>query len=438
MFLSNCDNLVNKSLISNRPPSIIILTEIFPKHFRYTLDVVTYSLTDYELFISKIGEGRGVVIYIHKSIQANNIQIENCDFQESKWCYIRLNKKDKLLIGAIYRSPNSTAGNNDSSNQLMKIASTLPYSHVLIAGDFNYKEINWEDLTTSVSIEHDSTVFLESIRDSGLFQHVKQPTRFRHSQSESTLDLIFTNEEGMVENVEYLPGIGASDHAVIIFKLRCYTPRVDSSSPKPNFFKCDYDAMRESLAGQVWDINIEIAMDDLWNMFTEKINGLIKDFVPSKKCKHTYRNLWMTPETASTIDRKRRAWIKYLNCKSDENHRSYVKARNDTTEAIRYAKSDYERKISEKCKDEPKLFWNYVRSNTKTRDQIGDLRNTEGHLTDNPKSKADILNSFFGSVFTTENTDNIPDLAQKSTENLCDIIITPDMVRKKNKIIETV
>ena len=279
VFLSNCDNLVNKkdeflSLISNRPPSIIILTEIFPKHFRYTLDVVTYSLTDYELFISKIGEGRGVVIYIHKSIQANNIQIENCDFQESKWCFIRLNKKDKLLIGAIYRSPNSTAGNNDSLNQLMKIASTLPYSHVLIAGDFNYKEINWEDLTTSVSIEHDSTVFLESIRDSGLFQHVKQPTRFRHNQSESTLDLIFTNEEGMVENVEYLPGIGASDHAVIIFKLRCYTPRVDSSSPKPNFFKCDYDAMRESLAGQVWDIRCRVQLHPL-----RTYGGIV--FVPS-------------------------------------------------------------------------------------------------------------------------------------------------------------
>ena len=37
------------------------------------------------------------------------------------------------------------------------------------------------------------------------------------------LDLIFTNEESMVANMHYLPGIGMSDHLCISFDLRCYS-----------------------------------------------------------------------------------------------------------------------------------------------------------------------------------------------------------------------
>ena len=65
-------------------------------------------------------------------------------------------------------------------------------------GDFNLKEINWENFCTTTNEDHPATKFLETVRDNYLFQHVRFPTRHREGQTQSLLDLILTNEEGMV------------------------------------------------------------------------------------------------------------------------------------------------------------------------------------------------------------------------------------------------
>ena len=39
------------------------------------------------------------------------------------------------------------------------------YSHVLITGDFNYKEIDWLTIESTVDIDNDASIFLENIRD---------------------------------------------------------------------------------------------------------------------------------------------------------------------------------------------------------------------------------------------------------------------------------
>ena len=72
----------------------------------------------------------------------------------------------------------------------------------MILGDYNFKEINWVKGTTSVSENHIATNFLETIRDSFLYQHVVRPTRIKDG------NLVFTNEENMVNSIEYNMGLG--------------------------------------------------------------------------------------------------------------------------------------------------------------------------------------------------------------------------------------
>jgi len=43
--------------------------------------------------------------------------------------------------------------------------------------------------------------FLDCFRDSFLWQHVTQPTRFRGDQTANILDLIMTNEESMIDDI---------------------------------------------------------------------------------------------------------------------------------------------------------------------------------------------------------------------------------------------
>ena len=89
-------------------------------------------------------------------------------------------------------------------------------------GDFNFREIDWNNEETSVGEDHIATIFLESVRDTYLHQHVKEPTRYRSDNIPSLLDLISTNEEHMVSDLNYLPGLGSGDHLQINFVFKCF------------------------------------------------------------------------------------------------------------------------------------------------------------------------------------------------------------------------
>ena len=70
--------------------------------------------------------------------------LNNSDFKEQLWMEIKLMNQDHLLLGCIYHSPSAdrASSTTDLCNLLKSVIMSKP-SHLLIVGDFNYKEINW-------------------------------------------------------------------------------------------------------------------------------------------------------------------------------------------------------------------------------------------------------------------------------------------------------
>ena len=72
-------------------------------------------------------KGRGIVVYIHKSLEKSAIQvIPNQGFQEVCLIEIRLRGGDTLLFGCCYRSPttsDSSDANNTNLIRLIKLVS---------------------------------------------------------------------------------------------------------------------------------------------------------------------------------------------------------------------------------------------------------------------------------------------------------------------------
>ena len=81
--------------------------------------------------------------------------------------------------------------------------STKQLKKILVLGDFNYPNVDWKDCTTDYSENSDSYMFIESIRDTLLSQHVTEPTRGRLGNFPNILDLILTNDEFAVTEVLY-------------------------------------------------------------------------------------------------------------------------------------------------------------------------------------------------------------------------------------------
>ena len=217
-YYTNVDSLSNKwdefcadIKSKGREPDIIMLTEVLPKNFRFQLTRAEIALQGYEMFPESFPNNmsRGTVIYIKETLKAVEVKFDT-NFEESTWVKINLKGTDCLLCGCIYKSPSNSAVNEVHLRNLLKhVAENRQFSHVVVAGDLNYPDIKWENCNAE---KEESELFLECLRDCFWYQHVQDFTRFRINQQPSVLDLIMTNEEDMVVDLEYLSPLGASDH----------------------------------------------------------------------------------------------------------------------------------------------------------------------------------------------------------------------------------
>ena len=123
-----------------------------------------------------------------------------------------------LLVGIVYRSPNSDVANNAAVNEFLSRV-VVGRSHVVVCGDFNYPDIDWLEGLSPRDDSHLASKFMDAVRDSFLVQHVRKPTHFRAEQTPNVLDLIFTSEEAMVGDVRHQAPSGKSHHQSLLLTL---------------------------------------------------------------------------------------------------------------------------------------------------------------------------------------------------------------------------
>ena len=89
------------------------------------------------------------------------------------------------------------------TSQLVKTAYERN-NNLVIAGDFNYKEIDWTNEFAPPGKEH-QTVFINALQDCYMYQHVTEPTRHRPNEIPNLLDLILSSDESLIRDLKYLP-----------------------------------------------------------------------------------------------------------------------------------------------------------------------------------------------------------------------------------------
>jgi len=138
------------------------------------------------------------------------------------------------------------------------------------------------------------------------------------------------------------------------------------------------------------------------------------------------------------VDSKKKAWKKYSACRSKQNYQKYAETRNKATKACRDAKLNFERELAKNIKTDNKSFWKYVRSQYKTSTCVCDLESPDGTLSSSDTQKAELLNAFFASVFTSEDMTHVPDLSErKFTSTVDSITVTPEKVCKLLNSLKT-
>ena len=103
---------------------------------------------------------------------------------------------------------------------------------------------------------------------------------------------------------------------------------------------------------------------------------------------------WMTKSVKDKIKLKRMAWTKYKKSLCSVDYSTYAQCRNECTAAVRKAKYDYENRLVQGIKVNPKRFWKYVASQTKVKQVVGGLLKTDGSQTVDDIDTANTLNKF--------------------------------------------
>ncbi len=438
---TNADSLLNKRdelnlCIAQNNPDIIGVTEAFPKKVINPVQLPEFHMDGYELFCNIDAGNRGVCLYINEQLGAVPKNFEELAQPESIWCEIKLEKQDKLLVGCVYRSPNSSVDGNKNTLDLLKMASSLNYSHMLIMGDFNHPEITWMPIQMPSEPLHPATQFVECIRDCFLHQHVNKPTHFRGDQRANTLDLLITNEENMIDSLSYEAPLGKSHHVCLNFKYRCYCTVKNNLKQRFILDKGDYSGMKSCLSEINWTgVLGELSVTDAWHTFETLLMDCCKQFIPMTSGKPRTsppRPPWINDETLSKIKEKKDAFSSQLSSRTEENRNFYARKRNQVRWISRKSRRAYEQKIASEAKSNPKGFYRYARSKMKVRVSVADLETTDGRMARTDEEKAETLNSFFGSVFTREDTSRLPSFEDRPyDEALEDVAFSEEDVFKK-------
>ena len=444
---TNADSVMNKrqeliALIEIYNPQIIAITEVKPKNLRFNIQECEVSIEGYELFHNLNDKGRGICLYIKTELKPSVIVFDT-DFEEVilTECFVN---NDKLTIGLFYRSPTRYDKNDENVkkrhdenltnlNALIQSISDKKPENLLLLGDFNFPQIDWDKETTPLNEDSDTNKFLKQTKDAFLIQHVLQPTRYREGQKATLDDLVFSNNEKLVNDIEILPPLGKSDHMTLIVDL-ALIHKPHRNQERRNFYKGDYEAMRKDLEGVEWDKEFEhLSADEAWNTFKEKINGTIENNVPLSKINNNKRRVKLNEETLELVRRKHKLYRKWLETfpRNQEYYNDYKKANNKASKACRKARRDHEKKVADQAKTNPKAFWSYTSQKLKTRTGIADLKRDDGTKTATDKEKADLLNTFFQSVFTIEKDEDLPTMPEPELRlSLEDFDIKVEEVKK--------
>ena len=410
---TNADCITNKiaelkARIAIYLPDIICINEIMPKSLVYELSTSTLEIEGYALYISDdtTKMKRGVIMYVSNHILCSQVYL-NSDFEEFIFGKIKLSNNETCMVGCIYRSPNSTEENNQKLLELLTELNNTKTDILVITGDFNYNSINWDSRQLSCGPLNPATLIYNHINDLFLDEMVKVPTRFRENQTPTRDDWILTNTPDRISNIVISPSLAGSsgkesDHATIMFNVDTSYETLESI-PKYQYYKGNYDDMNTELETTDWT-NIT----NSWSTFENFFKGLIERHIPKKKYLSKKKPLWFNRTVRSAIKDKHKSWNKFNKNKSDTNWESYKEIRNNTCMIIKTAKMEFEDKITNEIKGNPKTFWNYVNSKSGSKTSMGDLLGPNGETIENEQEKANILNTYFNSVFTKEDLTTSP------------------------------
>lgn len=361
--------------------------------------------------------GGGVFIGFKNSLQLSEVTtLTSCvSNAEMIWGKLHIHNQKPLYICSFYRPPNSLSSPVISlKNCLSRLYTedSVNFPCLIVGGDFNFPNISWQDgyanINSSPTYGTDiNQIFVDTINDYGLEQLISEPTR-----GNNILDLLLCSHPSLISNIEIASGI--SDHDAIHYCLELPNKPLCDALDHPIYLY--HKGNMEGVKSDMLDFQLQFFMSDPylndvennWNNLKQAINNAIIAHIPKKPSQSKNNLPWITPSIKRLMNHRTRLYRKAKSLQTEKAWNDYRIFRNKVTNCIRNAHTKYQTNLfNVNEKSNHKNFWKYIKNIRKDQHGIPPL-NDNGNTVNSSQEKANVLNNKFQSVFTQENTNDIP------------------------------
>ena len=391
-----------KATIHYSNPDIIFLVET-----KLDSNYQTYSFLppNYEAIRKdRNAHGGGVLIAFRDDITAESLDNLNSNC-EIVWTKIHFARNKSIFFASYYRPPSDHLASLEalqaSLTKLYRSQKNTP--NVVIAGDFNLPDIDWNSQqTTNTRTASKHNKLLEIISEFGLQNMVNDPTRI---ESGNILDLILTSNPSIITNTHTTPGM--SDHEAVTFEVNLNPIR--NRKPPHKVFKyksadwCKLKNEISKMTDEYFDTDPNSQdVNTNWTFFRDNLTTLMNNTIPHCNTKAKSHLPWISRELIRMQRRRNKSHKKAKQTGLNKHWEQFRELRRQTTKALATSYKSYvNHQIGDSLKTNPKRFWSFIKANKRENIGIPTLRVNDKPIT-NDRDKANALNNQFSSVFTNE------------------------------------
>nr|CAD2196960.1 unnamed protein product [Meloidogyne enterolobii] len=274
---------------------------------------------------------------------------------------------------------------------------------IIITGDFNLPSINW------LADNDSNNIFKEFVKNADLHQLITFSTR-----SKNILDLLITNNPGLIDDILSLPPMSSSDHSSFSFSVT-FKNEPSELYYRLNYLKGDYNSLNYAVANTDWNNIFKSIfphnLDTIYSTFTQITKNFIENFIPITNCSSL--NL---PNHLQKIDTYRAQLWKDIHKADIKSKFLYVNKRFNK-ELKKYL--IYRENKLIKSKNSKRIF-NYISSQVKSNSfnipTILDIKTNNVFSTD--LAKANYFALYFKSIFHKQNLPHPLNLQNLNTNTL--------------------
>lgn len=336
-------------------------------------------------------KGGGVSIIVRSIFQFHEIRKECLSKAFEYICGDIYCMNRSIRVACVYRTPSCDSESSKILNARLSdlINSSTANDDLIIAGDFNYSDIDWRNMTGNAAAGD----FVSMIKNFGLRQVITAPTR-----GTNILDLVIVNSN-ICRDVYVGQKVGNSDHRCVLFDLSIQKAETVWKYKKI-FSQTNFDYARAQINSIDFSKHFDSmnTVDECYEFLLDVLHRSVGDCVPTLRVR---ADRSLLPQYLVDLDNRRmRLWETASQTNLQPDWDEYNLFCQRFNKKIKKFNRSIENKIL--LSSDQKGLYRYMRSKTKGSSVIAALKSRNGEMVFDDKEKSELLADVFASVFTLD------------------------------------